>query len=109
MGDEALRRVEEGFAQGGHHPFGAALHDAAHRILRGGRLAQEVVEARRVGAAADLDDLRREADALPEHLLGHDARGHQPQRDAPREVASAARVVEPAEFADGRQVGVRGR
>lgn len=71
------------------------------------RRAQHLVEARRVGASADLGDARVEGDARREHLLGDDARGDERHGQACREMAAAPRVVEPVEAVVGHQVGVR--
>ena len=108
MGDHAFGRVEEGLSQAEGHALHAAFDDAAHRVAVGRRGMQHLVETFGVGAAADLGQPGREADACGQHLFGHDARGDQRHREARREVSAAARIVESGEFVVGHQVGVRG-
>lgn len=73
VGDHAFGRVEEGLSQAEGHALRAAFDDAAHRVAVGRRGMQHLVETFGVGAAADLGQPGREADACGQHLFGHDA------------------------------------
>ena len=106
VGDEALGRVEEGLAQADRHPFGAALDDAADRVVCGRRSCEHLVEALRGGASADLGQAGPEAQLRREHLLGHDPRGDERHGQTSREVSAAARVVPSARPEVGDAVGV---
>ena len=107
VGDQAFGRIEEGLSQSQRDALYAAFDDSADRIQVGRRRAQYLVEARGVGASADLGEARVEGDARREHLLGDDARGDERHGQACREMAAAPRVVEPVEAVVGHQVGVR--
>lgn len=78
MRNDALRRIEEGFAQSDSRTRRAALHDAADRIVRRHSLGDHAREFVGIAFAAHLDKRRHETH-VAQYLFRHDARGDQRQ------------------------------
>ena len=108
VGGHPFDRVEEGLAVAGWNAPHAAGNHTAQRIALGGGVAQQLLEAGGVVASAHLGQPRLEAHFAGQHPLGYDPRGNERQREPPREVASAARVVVAVVLDPRRAVGVRG-